>query len=68
MKLEELLKVIDSKRIGQTYGGIEILSISTDSRRIEKDSLFIALKGATFDGEDFIGEAVQQGGYCDYQE
>ena len=35
--------------------------ISTDTRRIEPDSIFFALHGATFDGNRFVGEALSKG-------
>lgn len=35
--------------------------ISTDTRRIEPDSLFFALRGATFDGNGFAAEALAKG-------
>ncbi|MDE5708998.1 MAG: UDP-N-acetylmuramoyl-tripeptide--D-alanyl-D-alanine ligase [Alistipes sp.] len=35
--------------------------ISTDTRRIEADSLFFALRGATFDGNRFATEALAAG-------
>ena len=38
--------------------------ISTDSRRIEPDSLFFALHGATFDGNRFAAEALAKGAFC----
>ena len=33
----------------------------TDTRKIEKGSLFIAIKGPNFDGHDFVGEAAKKG-------
>ena len=36
-------------------------SISTDSRRIEKGSLFFALKGENFNGNKFAEDSVQKG-------
>lgn len=36
-------------------------SISTDSRRIASDSLFFALRGASFDGNRFAADALAQG-------
>ncbi len=39
----------------------EISGISTDSRKIKKDELFIALKGPRYDGHDFVPEAIQKG-------
>ena len=35
--------------------------VCTDTRNILKDSLFIALKGANFDGNEFIHEAIEAG-------
>tara|TARA_B100001175_G_scaffold134469_1_gene114300 strand:+ start:5992 stop:7332 length:1341 start_codon:yes stop_codon:yes gene_type:complete len=38
-----------------------IKSISSDTRAIKKDSLFIAIKGKNFDGNDFVEEALAKG-------
>lgn len=38
--------------------------ISTDTRRIEPDSVFFALRGTNFDGNRFIGEALEKGAAC----
>ena len=38
--------------------------ITTDSRNCPKDSIFIALKGATFDGNKFASSALEKG--CSY--
>ncbi len=35
--------------------------VSTDSRKIEANSLFFALKGVSFDGNQFAEQAIQQG-------
>ena len=35
--------------------------ISTDTRRIAPDSIFFALRGATFDGNRFVAEALEKG-------
>ncbi len=35
--------------------------VSTDTRRIDPDSIFFALHGATFDGNRFVGEALAKG-------
>ncbi len=35
--------------------------ISTDTRKIEKDSIFFALKGANFNGNSFASEALAKG-------
>ena len=38
-----------------------IKSISTDTRSLKKSSLFIAIKGENFDGNDFVDEALSKG-------
>lgn len=56
---EEIEKVLEVKSEGKIN---EIFSdITTDTRKIEKNSLFIALKGEKFNGEDFATEAVEKG-------
>ena len=42
-------------------GNIPIKSISTDTRSIKKNSLFIAIKGKNFDGNDFVEDAITKG-------
>ena len=39
----------------------EITEISTDSRKVDDKTLFIALKGEKFDGHDFILEVLKNG-------
>lgn len=36
-------------------------SVSTDSRTLEKDSLFVALRGERFDGHDHLAKAAEAG-------
>lgn len=38
-----------------------VSAIVTDTRKIESDCLFIALKGPRFDGHDFVASAYQKG-------
>ena len=39
----------------------KITGISIDTRSIEENDLFIAIKGKNFDGHDFLEKAVQKG-------
>lgn len=39
-------------------------AVATDSRQVEKGSVFIALKGERFDGHGFLKEAVRRGAAC----
>jgi UDP-N-acetylmuramoyl-L-alanyl-D-glutamate--2,6-diaminopimelate ligase len=47
--------------INPSLGLLEISSISCDSRKAERNSLFVALKGSRYDGARFIDEAVGRG-------
>ena len=54
---------------GTYYGGSEFLprevsSVVIDSRKAEKDSLFIAMRGARVDGHSFILKVMEQGALC----
>ena len=40
---------------------LECNSVATDTRKIEKDSLFVALKGEKFDANTFTNEALEKG-------
>ena len=57
MKLNALLSQIDIK----TAETKEITSLCSDTRKMQKGALFIALSGTQTDGEKFIDEAVQKG-------
>lgn len=41
---------------------IEIKEVSTDSRKVDEHTLFIALKGEKFDGHSFIKDVLDNGG------
>lgn len=41
--------------------GAEIREVSTDSRKVDEHTLFIALKGEKFDGHDFILDVLNKG-------
>lgn len=40
---------------------VKISNIATDSRKIQKDDLFIAVKGENFDGHNFVHEVIKKG-------
>jgi UDP-N-acetylmuramoyl-tripeptide--D-alanyl-D-alanine ligase len=47
---------------GQLLGAdIEVNSVGTDSRAIQSQELFVALKGENFDGHDYAAQSLQQG-------
>ena len=55
---------------GGTYYGpedqkeITIASVTIDSRQVEKDSLFVAIKGQRVDGNRFVPGAYESGALC----
>lgn len=52
-------KILKDKGIDRSYDGIEY-----DSRKIQKNFIFIALDGANVDGHNFIDSAVENGATC----
>jgi UDP-N-acetylmuramoyl-tripeptide--D-alanyl-D-alanine ligase len=55
----EILAATGGEDRGLTADGIR--SISIDSREIEPDALFVAIKGDRFDGHDFVAQALESG-------
>lgn len=46
---------------GEAAGDAVLTAVSTDSRVIPPDALFLPIKGERFDGHDFIGKAIENG-------
>jgi len=42
-------------------GRVRVRSVTADSRKVEEDSLFVAVKGLSVDGHEYIDEAVRRG-------
>jgi len=60
MRLKNLLEGIEMEEIkGQT--DVEINSITDDSRKVSKGSLFVVLKGINLDGHLYISDAIKNG-------
>ncbi|MDY6787442.1 MAG: Mur ligase domain-containing protein, partial [candidate division WOR-3 bacterium] len=59
MRLSELIMDLSIKKIN--FSDPEIEGIAFDSRNVRENTLFIALKGKKFDGNDFIDSAVENG-------
>jgi UDP-N-acetylmuramoyl-tripeptide--D-alanyl-D-alanine ligase len=57
--LNELASVVDAQLIGD--GELTISTVSTDTRAIREDCLFIALVGDRFDAHDFVENAIDSG-------
>src|SRR5437870_2833616 len=60
MQLKTLLAATPVREIiGPTDRAVE--SIAYDSRRVQRNGLFVALRGEKSDGHDFIGQAIEKG-------
>ena len=60
MNLSALIECLAVKEVfGDTQ--VAISAIESDSRNIEKGSLFVAIKGSTVDGHDYIEVAIEKG-------
>ena len=58
MSLNDILKILNLKTIKNDK---IIKSIKTDSRKIKKGDLFIALKGKNIDGNKYVSDAIKKG-------
>ncbi len=62
MKIAEILKCTKGRLIsGDSNTEAASDRFSTDSRSLKKGDLFVALKGANFDGNDFVAQALRRG-------
>lgn len=60
MKISELIKAANAKVLKEPEEDWEV-KISTDTRTIQKGDFYLPLKGASFDGEKFIKQALDKG-------
>lgn len=65
MILKELLKSIDYteviNRSGLDVSSVDIKMLSSDSRRVLRDSLFVCISGSISDGHDYASAAYENG-------
>lgn len=60
MKLNTLLSRLKTIKI-EGDESVKITGIESDSRKIEKDYLFVAIKGTATDGHQYINTAIEKG-------
>lgn len=60
MKVENVLENVEIIEMA-INSEAEIAGITTDSRMVKEDVIFVAIKGNAFDGNDFIDQAVKKG-------
>lgn len=60
--LDRIADALGEQAVGSTpRGSASVRGITTDTRKIGKGDLFIALKGENFDGHDYLSDAVRDG-------
>jgi UDP-N-acetylmuramoyl-tripeptide--D-alanyl-D-alanine ligase len=65
IRYKELLDIVKGKPFHEKpLEDLVLKGISIDSRKIEPQNLFIAIKGEKFDGHDFIKQALDKGASC----
>lgn len=60
MTLAQAAKVLNGRVVGAT-GAVCFTVVSTDTRKLTKGDLYVALCGEHYDGADFIAQAVESG-------
>ena len=60
---KELINVLDCEVLykNETLDESKLFSISTDTRKIQKNDVYLPLRGENFDGHNFIDKAVEIG-------
>jgi len=60
--LDRIAAALADQSIGNLPRGTgEVSAITTDTRKIQKGNVFVALRGERFDGHDYLGDAVRDG-------
>lgn len=59
--LADIQTMIPGSIIDERYASVMIHGVSTDTRTIERGNLYVPLKGATFNGHQFVKEAFEKG-------
>ena len=62
MTLDEVERAVGARdSLPSEHRAVTVSEVSTDSRRIRRGGLFIALRGENFDGHDFLAEVEASG-------
>ncbi|NPC91596.1 UDP-N-acetylmuramoyl-tripeptide--D-alanyl-D-alanine ligase [Bacillus sp. WMMC1349] len=59
--VEEIASMAEGILLDDTFSGCMVKGVSTDSRRLAKEQLFIPLTGERFNGHAFVKQAFQEG-------
>ena len=61
LRIAEIIKLTGERTLCSENKYCNLEGISTDSRKLKKGELFVALKGEKFNGNDFISDAFKKG-------
>lgn len=61
MKLFDLLAGVEVVSLSPGIGDIEVTAVCSDSRKLSKNDLFVAISGKHFDGHSFCADALALG-------
>ena len=60
----KLSQILENVKVKNEYTDVEISDVTADSRKVEKGSLFVCIKGASFDGHSVAEEMLEKGAVC----
>lgn len=61
MRIEELIKSLDTVKVYSNLKSFEVSGISCNSKQVSDNFIFVAIKGAREDGNSYIDEAISRG-------
>ncbi len=61
VKIAEILQAVKGRAAQPLLENLEVGRISTDTRALGKNDVFLALSGPNFDGHDFVADALEKG-------
>ncbi|HYU51843.1 MAG TPA: UDP-N-acetylmuramoyl-tripeptide--D-alanyl-D-alanine ligase, partial [Gemmatimonadaceae bacterium] len=60
--LDRIAAALADQAVGRLpRGPTQVSVVTTDTRKIQKGNVFVALRGERFDGHDYLGDAVRDG-------
>ncbi len=60
MKVSQLLSLFPQLRWGDS-AALDVVDITQDSRQVKKGTVFVAIRGTSGDGHDFLDKVIEQG-------
>ena len=60
----KLSQILENVKVKNEYIDVEITDVTADSRKVEKGSLFVCIKGASFDGHSVAEKMIEKGAVC----